>query len=104
MQLSNSCYLSQGNKVDCVLNDLTAAVGGEAAFGVLVAAAIFVSLYIAGNGDLTTPTVALIFIGSVFVPLLPPQFRRIAFALVVVGVAGAGLTLVRKYVLSPAAS
>jgi hypothetical protein len=95
------CYAqgSEGNLLQCILDDLTLAVGGEAVFGLLVGSVSILALYIAGNGDAATPTVATILLGAVAVPVLPPQFRGAAYAVLVVGVAFGMFAAAGRWVL-----
>jgi len=95
------CYTrgTQGDLLQCVLDDLTLAVGGEAVFGLLVGATTILSLYIAGNGDPATPTVATILLGAFAVPLVPPQFTGAAYAILVLGVAFGVFAAAGRWVL-----
>jgi len=95
------CYAqgAEGDLLQCVLDDLTLAVGGEAVFGLLVGATTILALYVAGNGDAATPTVATILLGAVAVPVLPPQFRGAAYGILVVGVAFGVFAAAGRWVL-----
>jgi hypothetical protein len=96
-----SCYTqgTGGNLLTCVLDDLTLAAGGEAVFGLLVGSVVIVALYIAGNGDSATPTVATILLGSIAVPILPPQFEGAAYAILVLGIAFGMFAAAGRWVL-----
>lgn len=84
-----SCYTkgTQGDLLQCTLDDLTSAAGGEAVFGLFVGSIVIISLYIAGDGDPAVPTVATILLGAFAVPILPPAFRAAGYAILVLGVA-----------------
>jgi len=97
--ISNSCYFG-GDALDCLLSQLTAAFGGPALFGLLLGGVIFVTFYIASDGDLATPTVALVLIGTVIIPMVPEQFQQIAYGVVVLGLAGAIWGVLQQYVFS----
>ena len=84
---------------DCIMADMTGAVGGEAMFGLLAGGLIMLVLYLAGDGDMAVPTVTTILLGSVMVPALPPQYTQMAYAIVVVGIAAAIIGLAGRYVL-----
>lgn len=97
--INDSCYFG-GDALNCLLEQLVSAFGGEALFGVLAAAVIFTVFYIASEGDLATPTVALILTGTVFVGMLPGRYNTIAYSVVVIGLAAAVWQVAKQYVLS----
>lgn len=99
--ISGSCYFG-GDALTCLLDQLTSAFGGVALFGVLLGAVIFVAFYIASEGDLATPTVALILTGTVTVSMLPGVYQRIAYGVVVIGVAAAVWQVLKQYFLAGA--
>lgn len=98
-----ACGLSNwlaGNWGDCLI-DPVIGLTSPGIFGLLVAAAIFASLYFAGGGSLTTPTVVSILFGGVLVPVLPSQFAGIAWAVLFVGGVAALVQVGQKYLLEP---
>jgi hypothetical protein len=100
------CYTGgegSGDLIQCTFGDLGGAYGGDAVFGVVVSSFIVLAFYIAGNGDLATPTVLLILLGGVAAPLLPAQYIQAAQTIVVVGIATGLVSIGRRYVLSGAA-
>jgi hypothetical protein len=99
------CYTGgegSGDLISCMFSDLGAAYGGEAVFGVVISSFIVLSFYVAGDGDLATPTVVLILLGGIAAPMLPAQYVTAAQTIVVVGVAVGIISLGRRYVLSGA--
>jgi hypothetical protein len=98
--INNSCYFG-GDALQCLLDQLVAGFGGEAIFGLLAGALIFVVFYVAGEGDLATPTVALILTGTVFVSMLPNNYADIGAGVVAIGLTAALWQVVQKYILSP---
>jgi hypothetical protein len=92
-------YTSGGNLLEAVLNDLTAATGGEALFGILVGGAILLAFYIGGDRDLATPTVLTILLGSVLIPMLPGQYQQIGLSVIIVGIAAGIMAIANRYVL-----
>ncbi len=70
-----------------------------AVIGLLIGGVFMASLYIAPGRDVVLPAIALILTGSALVPVLPMQFRTLAYSLVVVGGAVAGIYAARKYVI-----
>lgn len=83
-----------------LLETLVSAFGGPALFGLLLAAVIFVVFYIAAEGSLPTPTVALILTGTVSVSMMPQQYADIAYVLVLIGLAAGLWQVLQMYVLS----
>lgn len=99
--ISNSCYFG-GDGLTCLLDQYVSALGGEALFGVIMGAVIFVAFYVASEGDMATPTVALVLTGTVIVPMVPGNYGDIGMGVVVIGLTAALWQAVQKYVLSPA--
>ena len=97
--IADSCYFG-GDALGCLLDQLVSAFGGEAMFGLLLGAVIFVVFYIASNGDLAAPTVALILTGTVTVSMVPANYGRIAYGIVIIGLSAALWQVFQKYVLS----
>jgi len=85
----------------CLFEPITALVG-EATFGVLIGVGIYASLYLAGGGRTTTPTVVTILLATLMFPVLPSGFNGIAWSVLLVGAAASMLQVLQKYVLSPA--
>jgi hypothetical protein len=85
----------------CLFEPTTSLIG-EPTFGVLIGVGIYGSMYVAGGGDMTTPTVVTILLATLMFPLLPGGFSGIAWAVLLVGAAAAILQVMQKYVLSPA--
>jgi membrane-bound ClpP family serine protease len=99
--IGDSCYFGDQPLV-CLTDQYASAFGSEGLFGLLVGVCIFMAFYVAGDGDMATPTVALILTGSVLVPTLPGQYAQIGMYVVVIGLAAALWQVMQKYVLSPA--
>jgi hypothetical protein len=99
MQIGDSCYFG-GDALSCLLDQLVAAFGGEALLGVLMGGVIFAVFWIASEGDLATPTVALILSGTVTIAMVPANYQRIAGGVVLIGIAAALFQAMQKYVLS----
>ena len=75
-----------GSATDCVIDGLFAAGPAPSLIGLLLGGTLISSLYIAGDGTVTVPAVVTILLGSVLVPLLPPQYVTLAYTVVVLGV------------------
>lgn len=99
--IGNSCYFG-GDAVSCVLDQLVSAFGGQALFGLIAGGVIFTGFYIASEGSLATPTVALILTGTVTIPMLPASYSRIAYGIVLIGLTAAIWQVMQKYVFSGA--
>lgn len=89
-----------GNALTWLLDTLASAFGGPALFGLLLSAVIFVAFYVATDGDLATPTVALVLIGTVTVSMVPGNYGRIAYGIVIMGLGAALWQVLKRYVLS----
>lgn len=100
--ISNSCYFG-GDALTCLLDQLVGATGGEALFGLMAGALLFMAFYVASEGDMATPTVALILTGTVFVPMVPGSYGDIGIGIIVIGLGAAVWQVLQKYVLSGAA-
>jgi hypothetical protein len=98
--IGDSCYFG-GSALQCLLDQLVAAAGGEALFGLLAGSVIFVGFYIASDGDLATPTVALVLTGTVFVGMVPGSYGTIAAGVVAIGLAAAIWQVLQQYVMNP---
>lgn len=88
-----------GNALGWVLETLVGAFGGPGLLGLFLGAIIFVGFYIAADGDLATPTVALILTGTVTVSMVPQQYQQLAIGVVVIGIAAALWQAAQRYVL-----
>lgn len=97
-QIEGSCWFG-GDALACALDKMTAAFGGPGVFGLLVGAVLFAALYIASDGDLTAPTVALVLGGTVLIPMVPGGYQSIGSAIVLIGLASALWQVMQKYVL-----
>ncbi len=96
--LADSCYFG-GSAVSCLLDQLVAATGGGGLFGALAGGVLFIVFYVAGDGGMATPTVAVILTGSVFVSMVPAGYQSLAMGVVVIGLSAAIWQVVQKYVL-----
>lgn len=84
----------------CLFDPVVSLVG-EGIFGLLIGAAVYTGLYMAGNGQPTAPTVVTILLATIMFPALPQAYVGIAWSVLVVGAAAAILQVMQKYVLSP---
>lgn len=96
--IADSCWFG-GDGLACLLGKLTTAFGGDGLFGLLLGAVLFAALYIAADGDMTAPTVALVLGGSVLVPMVPGGYQGIGASIVLIGLAAALWQVLQKYVL-----
>jgi hypothetical protein len=89
-----------GNLEQCLFSPIIG-LSSSGVFGLLIGGSIFASLYFAGGGSLTTPTVVSILLGGVLIPVLPSQFAGIAWAILFLGGVAAALQVGQKYLLEP---
>lgn len=95
------CYTGAGSGPDmlgCVAADLFAAVGGQAVFGLLIGGALIAALYFAGGGHPAAPTVGTVLLGSALVPVLPAAYAKLAYSILVLGLAFGVMSFGRTYV------
>jgi hypothetical protein len=104
--LLQACTVNEWLAADvhrCVFTPVTGLIG-EGVFGLLVGSVLYLALYIAGNGDMTVPTVVCILVATLAFPILPNQFNPIAWSVLLVGAAAAVLQVLQRYVLDPSTS
>lgn len=95
------CYIDNPfGWLTCSLNQLTAAVGGEGLFGLMVGSATIMSFYIASGGNLATAATLTVLIGGVLVAALPASYQGIAITIMFIGLVGAVLRGLETFVLS----
>jgi len=80
---------TDGGLLDAALSDLSAAVGGDAVFGLLVGGVLLLSFYLASSGGLATPAVLTALIGGLMIPVLPAGYGRIAQVIMFLGLVAA---------------
>jgi|APHM01.1.fsa_nt_gi hypothetical protein len=98
-EVSLDDYLSGGDMLRAALDDLVWASGGEATFGVIVGGSIILSMWIAGDGDLSMPSVITVLFGGLMFPLLPPAYLTIARVVTFIGLTAGVLAAGEKYYL-----
>ncbi len=96
--IADSCYFN-GSAMTCLLDQLVAAFGGGGLFGALAGGVLFIVMYVAGDGGMATPTVAVILTGTVFIGMVPAGYQDLAMGVVVIGLTAAIWQVVQKYVL-----
>lgn len=97
--LQLACYTNnpQG-MLTCALSDLAGAVGGESMFALLGGGLIIGTYYLASGGSLATPSVMVFLLGALMIPSLPVQYQGMAQVLMFLGIVGAILAGLDKYV------
>jgi hypothetical protein len=88
---------TEGDLLGCVLDGLFAAGPSPALMGLLLSGVLVTSLYVAGDGTVAVPAVVTILLGSVLVPLLPPQYVSLAYTVVVIGVTAAAFAAYSRF-------
>lgn len=99
LPLQLGCYTDnpQG-MLECALSDLAGAVGGQAMFALLGGGTVIFAYYKASGGSLATPSVMLFLLGGLMIPSLPANFQVMAQVLMFLGLVGAVLAGLDKYV------
>jgi len=88
---------TEGDLTACVIDGLFAAGPSPALMGLLLSGILVTSLYIAGDGTVAVPAVVTILLGSVLVPLLPPQYVSLAYTVVVIGITVAAFSAYSRF-------
>ena len=88
---------TEGDLLGCVLDGLFAAGPSASLMGLLLAGVLMTSLYIAGDGTVSVPAVVTILLGSILVPLLPPQYVSLAYTVVVIGITAAAFAAYSRF-------
>jgi hypothetical protein len=88
---------TEGDLTSCVLDGLFAAGPSPALMGLLLSGVLVTSLYVAGDGTVAVPAVVTILLGSVLVPLLPPQYVSLAYTVVVIGITVAAFSAYSRF-------
>jgi hypothetical protein len=101
-QLNNSsvaCFAegTQGDLTTCVIDGVFAAGPSPSLIGLMMAGMLVGSLYIAGDGTVAVPAVVTILLGSILVPLLPPQYVNLAYSVVVIGITVAAFSAYSRF-------
>lgn len=89
-----------GDWRSCIFDPVTGLIG-DAAFGLLVASGLYFSLYLAGGGDIRTPTVVSILLGGALFTMLPGAYTGLAQSLLVIGIGAVFLQIAQRYILDP---
>jgi len=99
MLLQLACYTDnpQG-MLGCALGDLAGAVGGPSMFALFGGGLFIMSYYLASGGKLATPSVMLLITGGLMIPVLPPNYQIMAQVIMFLGLVGAVLAGLDKYV------
>lgn len=100
VDISGSCYLGS-DALTCLIDQWINAFGGPELFGLLVASTIFIVMYIASDGSISVPAVAILLIGGPLIPLLPAQYSSLATTIVFIGLAAAVFAALQRYVANP---
>jgi len=81
------CFIDPSSEMtDCLVEGAFNAGPAPSLMGLLMGGTLLTSLYIAGDGTIIVPSVVTILLGSVLVPVLPPQYVTFAYTVVVLGI------------------
>jgi len=89
-----------GDWRSCVFDPVPGLIG-DGAFGLLIAVELYFSLYLAGGGDIRTPTVVSILLGGALFAMLPGAYTGLAQSLLVIGIGAVFLQIAQRYILDP---
>jgi len=91
-----------GQLFQWALDNIFAALGGDALGSTLIGGTILLSLYLAGNRSFATPAVVLILFGGVLIPLLPGELAGVAGTVMLLGLAAGILAVAERYFIRAA--
>lgn len=98
MLMQLSCYTdTPTGMLECALGDLAASVGGQSMFALLGGGVLIFSYYKASGGSLATPSVMLLLLGGLMLPVLPTHYQTMAQVVMFLGLVGAILAGLQKY-------
>ena len=86
-----------GDLTGCVLEGVFSAGPSPEIMAFVLGCMLLTSLYLAGDGSVVVPAVALIIFGSILVPLLPGQYRSLAYTVVVIGITVASFYAYQRF-------
>jgi len=89
-----------GEMTQWAIDNIFAALGGEALGGTLIGGSILVSLYLAGSRSFATPAVVLILFGGVLLPMLPGGLAQVASTVMLLGLVAAILAVAERYFIN----
>ncbi|RLM53195.1 hypothetical protein DVK02_15000 [Halobellus sp. Atlit-31R] len=94
------CLVGSDDLFGCALDTIiNAGFGGPAMFALLVTGVVVFMLFLAGDGDVTTPAVVLILIGGLTFPLLSGGYTGLARQFTFLALVVAVFSVIRRYVL-----
>jgi hypothetical protein len=99
IETTGSCLVGSTDLFGCAMDTIVGAFGGPGVFGLLVGGVLILALFLAGNGNITTPAVVLVLIGGVTFPLLTGSYGAIARSFTFLALAAAVFAVLRRYVL-----
>jgi len=86
---------------DATISDLTGALGGWGMFGLLIGGAVlYVSWEASPTRSMALPSALTVLLGGALIPNLPGNYRGLAWAIIVVGLAAGFVAVGKKYVMS----
>lgn len=74
---------------------------GDFFLGITIGTTVVLSMYIAGRGDLSAPTVTAMLLSPIALPYLPSWARGVVWGLSFLGLVGAFMAVSRRYVFEP---
>ncbi|RYJ07762.1 hypothetical protein ELS19_19800 [Halogeometricum borinquense] len=86
-----------GNWMSCIFQPIVGQIS-TGLFALLVVGTVLGAFYLA-SGSIAAPSTALILISGFAVPLLPGAYRGVAYTVMLLGLAGAILSISKKWVL-----
>lgn len=87
-----------GSWMDCIFDPVTVLLG-TGLYGILTSGVILAAFWLAGNRSVAAPSVAMILISGVAIPILPGGYQGIAWTVAFIGASGGAYSVIRGYML-----
>jgi hypothetical protein len=95
--------MSSGDKLACILDQATAAVGGSGILGLGIGFIIIFPLWYVSDGHAAPPTIATVLLSVMLLPMVPASYQSTVMTVLVMGGVSGLIAVARAYVLNPAA-
>lgn len=99
---SLGCYIDNPNGwLECALGQQANALGSQITWGLVVGGMLILTFYIATDGGIAVPSMVTAILGGVMIPALPPAYQSMAMVIMFLGLVGAILSALARFVMQP---
>ena len=93
------CLTNTGDGLQCALDAIALAFGGDIVFGFVVGGVAILALYIASSYHPAPPTIGTMLFGGMLIPALPAQYEQVGLVVMLMGFIAGFFVVLRRYVL-----